>query len=254
MLRSIFAAAAILVFISCNEKKSESQKAQVQGQFFNSSYNVKNFVGTYTGSFDDGIITVVLNYVHGRNVSGYNLHKGLRRNINGTLEEKDGKFAFELKEPGDNPYDGVFSFTIDTTAFKMTGKWTPLNPDKVTAKQLVLTRKAGVTGSFLDELGTWIPASGTFATDTIMEFDPQGTVKYNFYEKPGDSTSQLISIKGNYVVQKDTVIIEWQKNTYTPQQRMKLVKQTKKIKQDDYEYDEYFLNGHGWRLTQFMGG
>jgi hypothetical protein len=56
------------------------------------------------------------------------------------------------------------------------------------------------------------------------------------------------------VVQKDTIDIEWQKNEYTPEQKMKLVKQHKKIKADGYDYDEQRLVGNGWKMVQFGGG
>ena len=245
---------AILFFAACNKKSStESGSTEPVGKFYVPKYAVDNFQGTYTGSFDKGFLTLVINYVSGKNVSGYNLHKGLRRNVNGVMTEENGKFNFELKEPGDNPFDGTFSFTIDTTNFALTGTWKPFDESKTSAKQLALTKKPADTSDYISQLGSWIPNSGTYATDTILQFDPQGTCEYNFYQKPGDSTSQMISVKGNFVANKDTIIIEWQKNEYTPEQKMTMVIKHKKIKEQDYEYDQPLLTGHGWKLTQFMG-
>ena len=122
----------------------------------------------------------------------------MRRNINGELSEQNGKFSFVLKEPGDNPYDGVFEFSIDTVNFKLTGWWKPFDSSKVRSKELKLDRKAAWNGDYSNQLGTWIPASGTYATDTLLVFNPEGTCSYDFYEKPGDPNSQLVSVKGNY--------------------------------------------------------
>lgn len=257
MVRLIFSLAVLFLLASCNNKNkggdANATSLEPVGKIYVPTYKVENFEGSYTGSFDKGLITVVINYVNGKNVSGYNLHKGLRRNINGSLTEENGKFSFELKEPGDNPFDGTFSFTIDTTNFTLAGWWTPFDSTKTSSKQLSLAKKAAASRDYSDQLGSWIPASGTYATDTILQFDPQGTCQYNFYEKPGDSTSQMITVKGNYAIQQDTVIIEWQRNDYTPDQKMKLVKLHKKVKADDYDYDELMLKGHGWKMTQFMG-
>ena len=254
MQRIIFALLITTSLFSCSQnKETTKEQAEVDGKLYLPAYPVSNFEGIYTGSFDKGFITVVINYVSGKNVSGYNLHKGLRRNINGQLTEENGKFTFEMKEPGDNPFDGTFFFSIDTTTFKLTGTWKPFDASKTSAKDFSLSRKPPASGDYSEQLGTWVPASGNYNTDTLLQFDPGGTCEYNFYQKPGDSTSQLITVKGNYIQEKDTILIEWQKNDYTPDQKMKLVRSTKKVKQDDYEYEQLLLKGHGWKMAQFMG-
>ncbi len=260
MVRAILAILIISFFISCKEKSNSTissakdSTALPDYKFYVPSYAVEKLQGTYTGSFDKGFITIVLNYIGGKNVSGYNLHKGLRRNINGVLSENGSKFQFELKEPGDNPFDGRFQFSIDTSNFNLSGWWKPLDSTKTSSKQLTLTRKPDSEDDYSNQLGVWVPATGTYATDTLLQFDVKGTCEYNFYEKPGDSTSQMISVKGNYITNKDTILIEWQKNEYTPEQKMKLVKYRKKMKQDNYDYEELTLKGHGWKMSQFEGG
>ena len=251
----------ICFLFSCNsatntaDATSADSTATSGEKFYIPTYAVSKLQGTYTGSFDKGFITIVLNYIEGRNVSGYNLHKGLRRNINGILSESGGKFYFELKEPGDNPFDGIFKFSIDTSTMAVTGLWTPLDSTKTSAKQLALTRKPNVTDEDYSQfLGSWVPATANYGTDTLLQFDMQGTCSYDFYQSPGDSTSQVISVKGNYVQNKDTILIEWQKNQYIPDQKMKLILYRKKIKQDDYEYEQLTLRGHGWKMSQFEGG
>lgn len=223
-------------------------------KLFVPAYAVNKFEGTYTGSFDQGFITIVLNYISGKNVSGYNLHKGSRRNINGTLQADAANYKFILKEPGDNPFDGTFEFTIDTATFTMNGNWSPNDPSRTSSKKLNLVKQPKKTGdNYANELGTWIPATGNYSADTLLEFSTDGICEYKFYNTPGDSTSQINTVKGNYIRDKDTVHIEWQKNSHTPSQKMKLVKRTKKIKRDGEEYEEFQLTGNGWKLVQFEG-
>lgn len=248
----------LIALSACNSKNGDiaasGQDSATAQKIFMPQYAVNRFEGEYKGSFDQGFITIVLNYVNGRNVSGYNLHKGMRRNINGTVQAGSGAYSFVLKEPGDNPFDGTFEFTIDTATFNLSGKWTPNDPSKTSAKTLALQKQANKSNNNMeDQLGTWVPASGTYSTDTTLDFSADGICEYKFYATPGDSTSQINSVKGNYIVSRDTLVIEWQKNAFTPAQKMKLVKKTKKIKNGGEEYEELQLSGHGWKFAQFQG-
>lgn len=72
--------------------------------------------GAYSGKFKSGLMTLVINYVSGNTVSGYDLHKGVRRNVNGEIGEKDGRYVLVLKEPGGNPLDGTFYLSADDDA------------------------------------------------------------------------------------------------------------------------------------------
>ena len=92
----------LLCFFSCKTKTSETNitaaDSAANQKLFIQSYAVNNFEGTYSGSFDQGYITIVLNYISGKNVSGYNLHKGVRRSINGSLQPDASKqFLFQFK-------------------------------------------------------------------------------------------------------------------------------------------------------------
>ena len=249
----------LLAIVSCKTKStvstlSASDSAASQ-KLFIPAYAVSNFEGNYAGNFDQGLITIVLNYISGKNVSGYSLHKGVRRNINGTLQADGPGFAFVVKEPGDNPFDGTFSFKIDTVQFSLNGTWTPNDSSRTKSKTLALQKQPKKNSdNFDDQLGIWVPASGTYSADTTLEFFPEGTCEYKFYATPGDSTSQVSSVKGNFIQTKDTVLIEWQKNTFTPLQKMKLVIKTKKIKSNGDSYDERQMMGNGWKLSKLEGG
>jgi len=256
-MKYLLALSALYFFTGCGSKESTDTTASTASlttdKIYTPAYPVNNMAGTYSGNFDNGYIIIALNYVNGKNVSGYNLHKGVRRNINGTLQPGTNGFHFMLKEPGDNPFDGTFDFIIDTINFSMKGTWIPFDSTKTKSKTLSLQKQAKKITNYEDELGMWVPATGTYSTDTTLDFDPAGTCEYKFYSKPGDSTSQLNSVRGNYVQVKDTVLIEWQKNSFTPSQKMKLILRTKHIKDQGNDYDEKQLVGNGWKFAKFEG-
>lgn len=203
-------------------------------------------MGIYSGNFNKGLITLVINYISGRTVSGYNIHKGLRRNINGQVSQDGGQLNFVLKEPGDNPFDGTFYFSLDTTSLKIKGKWVPIDSVKITTKKLALSRREADPDAF-----TWTSAGGG---DTTLTFLDNGACEYSFYERPQDSTSQLITVRGNYDKKADTFKIEWPKNIHTPAQTMKLVEEHRKMKTEEgEEYERVLLRGQGWEFVIMEG-
>ena len=99
--------------------------------------------GMYTGHYSKGFITLVINYISGNIASGYDIHKGLRRNLNGQVEQQGSTLTFVLKEPGGNPYDGTFYISLDSATEKMTGKWVPADSTKAHTGLLELARVDG---------------------------------------------------------------------------------------------------------------
>jgi hypothetical protein len=233
--------------VSCHDAPEDKTDAVMQTGV--SAADAPKYMGYYNGSFGKGIITVAINYISGKNVSGYDLHKGLRRNLNGTVTNRGDGLQFALKEPGDNPLDGVLYLFLDTAGMKLKGKWQPLDSTRITAKNLVLSRIQKSTGSAQEREANdllWrLPDGGE---DTTLLFKSDGSCEYAFYLRPQDSTSQLITIKGTYHREVDTFRVEWQKNSYTPAQVMKLIETRIRVGQDkDYEgYDLLTLKGHGW--------
>ena len=78
-------------------------------------------MGTYNGHFKQGMVTLVINYLSDSVVSGYDLQKEERRNVNGAVQQKGGRLEFTLKEPGNQPLDGTFYLSMDTTSRAVTG-------------------------------------------------------------------------------------------------------------------------------------
>ncbi|NSL89523.1 hypothetical protein [Chitinophaga solisilvae] len=83
--------------------------------------------GTYTGKFGSTPIFIHLHHPDGNKVTGYNIHKGLRREFSGYVTPKGDSFLVSLSEPGDNPFDGKFLLTFDKNFTQATGSWTPVN-------------------------------------------------------------------------------------------------------------------------------
>src|SRR5882762_1474667 len=141
--------------------------------------------GTYSGLYSKGLITLAINYISGSTASGYNLHKGLRRNINGPVELKGGQLNFVLKEPGGNPYDGTFYLSLDTASLKITGKWIPVDSTKAHAGPLALSRKQGTEERGYD---LWNSDLGT------LFFTNDGTCRLEYYPSADSSNSQMITV------------------------------------------------------------
>ncbi len=162
-------------------------------------------MGTYKGDFGGSPIYITINYCSGNKLAGYNTHKGLRRNVSGSITSKGDKLDIQLAEPGDHEFDGVFYLAMDTSLNKASGSWKPSNNKSLSEKQLALTRLKKEAGS----LGFM---SGDHR-DIYLETD--GSCTLNYYEKVNDSTfsKQMNTLRGTWEKQSDTVIVvNWQPN------------------------------------------
>ena len=75
-------------------------------------YDYDTLSGMYIGDFAGSDIRIVISFVSHNHAVGYNIHKGLQRNISGTLKEEMHEVILELNEPGDHEFDGVFTLTF----------------------------------------------------------------------------------------------------------------------------------------------
>ena len=64
--------------------------------------------------------------------------KGNRRNLTGTVEYKDSSYYFILKEPGDDKWDGIFTFKYEPNTNTLTGEWVANNGKST--KKFTLTK------------------------------------------------------------------------------------------------------------------
>ena len=204
----------VFLFWACHERPASSNAVLSGGV---SDSLAQKAMGTYTGQFGKGLISVVVNYINGQTVSGYDIHKGLRRNVNGEVTRDGSLLKFLLKEPGSNPYDGAFDLVLDTASWKMKGKWSPFDTSKVRVRQLALSRKMRSDSVFDLEGTSWVIGS-----DSTLNLENDGNCSIELYERPQDSTSQLITIKGTYVANGRECRIEWAKNDHFPSMKLTL--------------------------------
>ncbi|MCF6401969.1 hypothetical protein L3C95_03740 [Chitinophaga filiformis] len=162
-------------------------------------------MGTYKGDFGGSPIYITINYCSGNKIAGYNTHKGLRRNVSGSITNKGDNLDIQLFEPGDHEFDGVFSLMMDTSLTKATGAWKPVNNKSLSEKQLALTRLIKDAESL-----------GYMTGDhSDISFNSDGSCTLNYYEKINDSTfsQQMNTLRGTWEKQSDTVVVvNWQPN------------------------------------------
>jgi len=81
-----------------------------------------DFTGEWKGEFGDNQIILAIVKIDNGQVSGYNIIQGKTRRLKGTVDANNN---FELSEPGDDEWDGVFKFTIEAKQAK--GSWVSNN-------------------------------------------------------------------------------------------------------------------------------
>lgn len=223
---------------ACNNNRSEVTQEKTAGPVAMPVYfDYAKLEGMYSGDFgNSGDIRLILRHITGSHAVGYSLHKGLRRNFSGSMRSGNGGFAFELNEPGDNKYDGVFYFTIDTNSLVLKGSWKPVNPESTPAKTYELTR------NWKDTVEEYY---GEMYGDSLgdINFQKNGLVTYQYY--PKTVNAQLQQFNGNWTLKDSTYYIEWQPNTVFPSRKLKL--NIIRLHESDEDYDGYnqHLEGEG---------
>ena len=196
----------ILAFLlaSCNDKKPESEnkvRPTVLDPLPISSEKVK---GTYIGDFKGSPIAITFNYVTDNHASGYNIHKGLTRNISGSIEIVKGKLHLQVAEPGNNKYDGKFDLVIDTAKWTGDGIFEPFQQGNAASfhfkRQPIAENLNEYDDRLMDSLGNYI----TLLTD--------GSCTYT-YLSDTTNTGQQLTVHGNYTRDNKNLIIYWQKNS-----------------------------------------
>lgn len=213
-MRYLFAPALALALLSglyaCGEKAAQST-APVDTVKVERGVDPKVFEGEYIGNFGGGHIVLVISYVQGKNVSGYNIHKGLKRNIKGTLSATGGTYRFQLAEPGDHAYDGTFDFTLNPGDFTGHATWTPNDKSKLKTKNFDLRRREHDYDAETAFTGFW-DGSG------MMEIKDGGIAELTYWvpvKGKEDEEGEQQTLRGQWLAEGKTLTVEWPKNTYT---------------------------------------
>lgn len=251
-IKNCFLALLAPMIFSCNGGRN-SNMADASSEVPDSAASA--IQGSYSGKFKSGLLTLVINYISGNTVSGYDLHKGVRRNVNGQIEKKDGQYALVLREPGGNPFDGIFYLTMDEEVRTVSGRWVPVDSSRTHSAALTLTRG---TNQSTDSAGDYVGSiyedrwEGDLGT---LYFTADNTCKLEYYpdSNPAGATAQLITVNGNYVQNADTVLIDWQNNKRTPTLHMRLTWQHRKEITDSTSIPED-LHGKGVKFLKNTAG
>ena len=243
--KSLFLAINLLVLFSCGDNTKPKVEEIVKVEYVDNEippedqFNYDTLRGMYSGDFGGSEIRVILNYVSGTNVIGYNIHKGLQRNINGKIERHGDSIIMNLPEPGDHEFDGVFQLFFNGIDKTPNANWTS-NSGEIAKKNFKLKKleapkgkKEGINMSnFTDYFSYLYDTLGNYS------FEPDGFCLYEYYPKTDEENrvEQLKEIKGMWSLNGKTVTIDWQKNNIFPEPKMIL-----EIKKFDYE--EYYLSG-----------
>jgi hypothetical protein len=84
-------------------------------------------------------INISIDKITAEKVTGHSVVAGNNRPFSGTLKNEDGVYRFDVKEPGDNKYDGEFTFSITDTVLK--GTWSAFKPIDIPKRKYKLTKK-----------------------------------------------------------------------------------------------------------------
>ena len=225
----------LAILFSCGEKPKE-EVVKVKGKaLVTLPVKPETVKGIYTGNFNGSPISIVLNYVSNQHASGYNVHKGLTRNLSGTIRFANGKLQLQLAEPGNNPYDGLFSLEIDTATGKGKGAWKPLKKGEPTS--FTFTKK------ILKEFEGDYDLVYTDTLSNYLSLKPDGACTFSYLTDTTEKAQQL-TIRGSYQREKGIVTIFWQKNTVFPSGKsvFRTVKE-KPYPEEDFEIES--LKGEG---------
>ncbi len=85
----------------------------------------KTMLGTYVGAFGKQKITICLDRIIGKTVTGYSIVAGNERAFSGSWTDMSGDYVVVAKEPGDDKADGIFRFTWLKKSNSLLGEWEP---------------------------------------------------------------------------------------------------------------------------------
>lgn len=241
MKKIAFVIVVVLSILSCGKKPSnvETPKSDsTEVKTTPSTYPTDSLKGEYIGSFGNGTIIISINYINGDIASGYNIHKGNRRNIKGTLKPNRNYFDFELEEPGGDEYDGKFVFSIDTNTRILKGSWSPFDSTKVKTVNYTLNRRVVDHTKKETFDGIWYLNN----LEVNLKTDHSGVAKGTVFNEKTNSDEE-VEIPLSWFEDKKGVRIEWGKNNIFLSSKMTFVYSTNDyeqiLKSGDYEMYRY---------------
>jgi hypothetical protein len=196
----------VILFSACNSGTATRYTVPPARSIFPPDFDYASLEGVYTGAFGDYVIYLNLRKVTGKNVMGYSVLKGVRRNVGGPMEVLDDVFHLSLKQPGNNPADGYFDIKIDKATLLLSGTWTPRNTAKDSPVTFSLIKKAE-SEDYIDDYASYSDGRHT------ITFESNGQCNYSFYNDSLDGDkNQMTSVNGSWVLKEGSYIIDWTEN------------------------------------------
>lgn len=240
------------LFFSCSndqEKETKIEITKVPAVIPEEDmFDYDTLSGMYIGDFGGSDIRIILNYVSSSNAIGYNIHKGLTRNITGKVSQRGDTIHMSLAEPGDHEFDGVFDLEFIGIDINPKGSWTP-NSKELRAKSIELTKMVADESSDDEQI---TPHNFTrfysFVYDSIGHyyFEKDGLCRYEYYPSDNneDKSDQMVIVNGSWSLTDSIVSIDWQPNKRFTNRKMIFI--TKRG-----EYDMPYLEGEGLELHNY---
>jgi len=236
-------ATAIIVLFSCNEKTEKIVDENVfpeekEGVNLSDTVLLDTLEGIYIGDFGGSDIRLIITHVAHNHVVGYDVYKGLRRNLLGKIKKSKDSVNLELFEPGDNEFDGVFTLNISLNSFKGEGEWVS-NTGKISPKFFKFEKLDRENWEWEGDISNLTNANFTsvfyWVEDSLgsIHFESDGSCNYQYYPSTDEEErrEQMKEIKGSWSKKGEKIMINWQPNNIFPTR-----KSTFKMSEDDGSY------------------
>ena len=86
-------------------------------------------------------ISLSIEEIEGENVKGHSVVAGNYRPFSGTISDSDTEYMINLKEPGDDKYDGSFQISMKKNQKIISGKWKAYKGIEINKRKFNLTKK-----------------------------------------------------------------------------------------------------------------
>lgn len=241
----------IVGLISCGGPEKNKQQVQIKKIKAEiapeDKFDYDTLKGIYSGDFGGSEIRIILNYVSGSNAIGYNIHKGLLRNLKGKVTRSGDSVLMVLHEPGDHEFDGIFNLTFIGNDLKPTGEWESLSK-KISKRKFKLAKMIQPKDDDEKITASNFTRFYNYLYDTLGDyrFEDDGLCTYQYYPYKDEETrvEQLIKVRGSWSLTDSILSIDWQPNKRFKNNRMIFI--TRKN-----EYEEPYLEGEGMQLYNY---
>ena len=161
--------------------------------------------GEWIGDFGGKQLTIVIEDAEDGILTGYNIVSGNKRKITGTVIRNGELVKVELREPGDDKWDGIFYSEFNLSKIALTGNWKSNNGKLTTPFDLSKSSKGvdnRIVGKYIIEA---IPY-----TNIVINADRTCSLTEIDMETMGEEdANEDISLKGSWYSSGDKVTIEW---------------------------------------------